>query len=181
MRAALACVLAPVALALAACGDAAGDRPPAPVRVVMTGPGDGAIVRAGAVDLRGTVAPAGASVRVDGEPVVVSAGRFEARVPLDAGGNVIDVRATAQDRSPAMTALRVVRRLTVRIPDVRGDSPDGAVERLAAAGLRPRLRDVGGLIEELLPVGYEVCGTDPGEGSTVDSGAAVSVLVAKVC
>lgn len=183
MRAPLACVLAPLGLglALAACGDSGGDRPPPPVRVTMTGPGDGAIVRAGEVDLRGRVAPAGAAVRVDGEPVAVSGGRFEARVPLDAGGNVIDVMATADERSPTMTALRVVRRLTVRVPDVRGDSPDGAVERLAGAGLRPRLRDVGGLIEELLPLGYEVCGTDPGDGSTVDSGSTVDVLVAKVC
>jgi hypothetical protein len=176
MRAPLACVLG-----LAACGGGPSDRPPPPVRVTLTGPGDGAVVRDGAVDLSGRVVPAVASVRVGGQPVAVHAGRFQARVALDAGGNVIDVMATARERTPAMTALRVVRRLTVRIPDLRGDSPDGAVERLAAAGLRARLKDVGGIVDEVLPIGRRVCGTEPGSETTVDSGSTVRVLVAKVC
>ena len=176
-----ALVAAGLALAAAGCGGDGADPPPPAVRVLMSAPGDGAVVRADAVRLRGSVVPAVAAVRVGGEPVAVRAGRFDARVGLESGGNVIDVMATAPDRSPAMTAVRVVRRLTVRVPDVGGDSPDGAVERLAAAGLRPRLSDVGGVIDEILPVDREVCETDPEAGATVDSGATVRVLVAKVC
>jgi hypothetical protein len=102
-------------------------------------------------------------------------------VALDAGGNVIDVMATAPQRSPALTAVRVIRQLTIRMPDVRGTSPEAALARLSAVGLRPRLRDVGNLIDQLLPTARDVCGTEPGAGATVDHGASVDVLVAKLC
>ncbi|MDX6648884.1 MAG: hypothetical protein QOJ97_835 [Solirubrobacteraceae bacterium] len=181
MRALLAALLGLCSLALAACGGPGHQGPPPPVRLTLTGPGDGAVVRGEHVQLTGRVVPAAAGVSVGGEPVTVQGGRFSTAVALDAGGNVIDVMATAPQRSPALTAVRVIRQLTIRVPDVRGTSLDGAVARLSAAGLRPRLRDVGDLIDKLLPTAREVCGTEPGSGVTVDRGATVDVLVAKLC
>jgi beta-lactam-binding protein with PASTA domain len=100
---------------------------------------------------------------------------------LNAGGNVIDVMASADGRAPVMTAVRVVRQLTVRVPDVTGDSPGNAKERLAAAGLRVSVQEGGGLIDQLLPVDRIVCGMQPDAASTVDSGSTVTISVAKVC
>lgn len=181
MRAPLAALLGLCSLVLVACGGMADSRPPPAVRLTLTAPGDGAVVRGDQVQLTGRVVPAAAGVSVGGEPVTVQGGRFSTPVTLDAGGNVIDVMASAPQRSPALTAVRVIRRLTLRVPDVRGATPDGAIARVSAAGLRPRLRDVGNLIDELLPKGRDVCGTDPGSGATVDRGARVDVLVAKLC
>jgi hypothetical protein len=181
MRPAVLAFLALSALVLAACGGGGDDEPRKPVRVVMTGPGDGSVVRDDEVELTGSVTPAGALVSVQGEPVDVSAGAFSARVPLDPGGNVVDVMASADGMAPAMTAVRVVRRLTVRVPDLGGESPDGARERLAAAGLRADVVEAGGLIDDILPGGRSVCGTEPDAGSSVDSGTTVEVTVAKVC
>ena len=180
MRRALPVMLLPCLLGLAACGGSDQPKPQRPVVLQMTGPGDGVIVRSSGVELRGRVTP-GALVTVEGEPVAVSAGSFAARVPLDAGGNVIDVMASVHGMSPAMTAVRVVRELTVRVPDISGDSPGDAKDRLAAAGLRVSVHEAGGLIDELLPVDRVVCGTDPGAGSIVDSGSTISVTVSKVC
>jgi hypothetical protein len=168
-------------LVLPACGGSEDDAPKRPVRIVMTGPGDRAVVRDAEVELTGRVIPAGAVVSVRGEPVEVRGGTFQATVALDAGGNVVDVMASADGMAPAMTAVRVQRRLTIQVPDVAGDSPDGAEERLAAAGLRAELRTAGGLIEDFIPGERAVCGTEPDAGSTVDSGATVEVFVAKVC
>jgi PASTA domain/Glucodextranase, domain B len=181
MRPAVLAFLALSALLLAACGGSDEDEPKTPVRVVMTGPGDGAVVRDDEIELTGSVTPAGAVVTIAGEPVEVSAGGFSTRVPLDPGGNVVDVMASADGMAPAMTAVRVVRRLTVRVPDLGGESPDGARERLAAAGLRADVVTAGGLIEDFLPGDRAVCGTEPDAGSTVDSGSTVEVTVAKVC
>jgi Glucodextranase, domain B/PASTA domain len=180
MRPLLALVLALPVLLLAACGGSGDDAAKRPVLLRLTGPGDGKIVRAEGVDVAGSVTP-GAVVTVRGERVAVTGGAFTARVPLDAGGNVIDVMASADGMAPAMTAVRVVRQLTVRVPDLAGDSPDNAKERLAAAGLRVDVHEAGGLIDELLPVDRVVCGSEPDAGSTVDSGSTVSISVAKVC
>ena len=132
MRPLAAALLALPVLLLAACGGSGDDAPKRPVLLRMTGPGDGRIVRAGGVDVSGTVTP-NAVVTVLGERVPVTAGAFSTRVPLDAGGNVIDVMASADGMAAAMTAVRVVRQLTVRVPDVAGDSPGNAKERLASA------------------------------------------------
>jgi hypothetical protein len=181
MRPLAPALLAACALALPACGGSDADSSAQPVRLTMTGPADGSVVRAGEVELTGRVIPAGAAVTVRGEGVAVHGGRFSARVPLDAGGNVIDVMATARELAPAMTAVRVERRLTIRVPDVVGDSPNDAQARLAAAGLVVRTDDVGGVLDDLLPASRGVCETDPGAGSTVDRGSTVKVSVAKVC
>jgi hypothetical protein len=167
-------------LLLAACGGSGEDAPRKPVFLKLTGPADGAIVRENEIELKG-LATRGADVTVAGKRAAVTGGVFSATVPLDAGGNVIDVMASADGRAPVMTALRVVRQLTVRIPDVGGDSPSDARDRLAASGLRVTVHEAGGLIDELLPVDRIVCGTDPGAGSTVDSGSTVDMTVSKVC
>ena len=172
--------LALSALLLAACGGSGDDAVKRPVYLKLTGPDDGTVIRADDVELSGRVTR-GALVTVDGEPVTERGGGFTARVPLDAGGNVIDVMASVRGMRPSMTALRVVRKLTVRIPDVVGDSPGDARERLAAAGLSVEVHEGGGLIDELLPVDRIVCSVDPDAGSTVDSGATVTLTVAKVC
>jgi hypothetical protein len=180
VRSLAAVLLALPVLCLAACGGSGGDAAKRPVLLRMTGPGDGKIVRAEGIELTGTVTPK-AVVTVRGERVAVTGGVFSARVPLDAGGNVIDVMASADGMTPAMTAVRVVRQLTVRVPDLGGDSPGNAKERLASAGLRVNVQEAGGLIDQLLPVDRAVCGTEPGAGSTVDSGSTVTIRVAKVC
>jgi PASTA domain/Glucodextranase, domain B len=177
----LAAVFAVLAVALlAGCGGSGDGAARRPVYLKMTGPGDGTVIRADDVELAGRVTP-GALVTVEGRPVAVRGGGFTARVPLDAGGNVIDVMASAHGMRPSMTAVRVVRKLTVRVPDVTGDSPGNARERLAAAGLDVEVHEGGGLIDQLLPVDRIVCGVEPGPGSTVDSGATVTLTVAKVC
>jgi hypothetical protein len=176
----LAALLALPVLLLAACGGSGDDAAKRPVLLRLTGPGDGRIVRSEGVRVTGTVTPS-AVVTVRGERVPVTGGAFSARVPIDAGGNVIDVMASADGLAPAMTAVRVVRQLTVRVPDVGGDSPGDAKERLAAAGLRVNVQEAGGLIDELLPVDRVVCGSEPDEGSTVDSGSTVTITVSKVC
>ena len=180
MRPLAATLLALPVLLLAACGGSGDDAAKRPVLLRMTGPGDGRIVHAEGVEVSGTVTPK-AVVTVRGERVAVTAGAFSTRVPLDAGGNVIDVMASADGMAPAMTAVRVVRQLTVRVPDVAGDSPGNAKERLASAGLHVNVQEAGGLIDELLPVDRAVCGSEPDAGSTVDSGSTVTISVAKVC
>jgi len=180
MRSLAAALLALSALFLVACGGSGDDAARRPVLLRVTGPGDGSVVRADGIQLTGRVTP-GAIVTVLGDRADVSGGQFSARVPLDAGGNVIDVMASADGMAPSMTAVRVVRRLTVRVPDVGGDSPDGAKERLASAGLRVNVQEAGGLIDELLPVDRVVCGSEPDAGSTVDSGSTVTISVSKVC
>jgi hypothetical protein len=175
----LALPLFALPLVLAACGSSS-DAPRKPVFLKMTGPGDGRIVREDSVEISG-VATRGAVVTVRGEPASVVGGAWSKTVSLDAGGNVIDVMASAHGRAPVMTAVRVVRQLTVRVPDVTGDSPGDARDRLAAAGLKVSVHEAGGLIDDLLPVDRIVCGTEPGAGSVVDAGAEVSVAVSKVC
>jgi Glucodextranase, domain B/PASTA domain len=180
MRLLAATLLALPVLLLAACGGSGDDAAKRPVLLRMTGPGDGRIVRSEGVEVTGTVTP-NAVVTVRGERVSVTGSTFSARVPLDAGGNVIDVMASADGMTPSMTAVRVVRQLTVRVPDVTGDSPGNAKKRLNSAGLRVNVNEAGGLIDELLPVDRVVCGSEPDAGSTVDSGSTVTIAVAKVC
>jgi len=175
----VACALGLVA---AGCGDAKPAAPPrAAVHVALTAPGDGAAVRNDTVVLRGTVRPAGATVLVHGRRVEVAGGAFETTVGLEAGTNVIDVLASAPDARPAMSALRVRRLVTVRVPDVTGDSPAQAKERLAGFGLRAQVDDVGGLFDSLLPGDPVVCSVRPAAGTVVDAGSTVRILTAKGC
>jgi hypothetical protein len=167
--------------ALSGCGQ---DKPaprPAPVRLTVLAPVDGAVVRGTDVEVSGRVRPAGAVVTVLGRPVSVSGGTFSERVALDAGGNVIDVVASSPRARPAMVAVRIVRRLTVAVPDVVGGSEGDARAALADAGLVADIRNIGGLFDQLLPVDARVCLTMPAPGAVVDRGATVEVDIARTC
>jgi hypothetical protein len=167
-------------LGLAACGER--ERTPAlsPVRVTLIAPADLAQVEAHTVQVRGTVAPAGARVLVDGVEANVRGGAFSAAVELEGGDNVIDVQASAPRHPSAMTALRVTRLVPVRVPDVEGLSPADAEARIEAVGLVPDVHDPG-LLDSILPGTVGVCETSPGIGEKVRAGTTVAVLTAKSC
>ena len=101
-------------LALAACGGSSSPATKPPVRLSVDAPGDGAVVRAGTVEISGRVSPAGASVTVLGRSAAIAGETFSASVPLAAGDNVIDVMATGPSSRPAMTAVRILREITIR-------------------------------------------------------------------
>ena len=168
-------------LALAACGDSSSPATKPPVRLSVDAPGDGAVVRDGTVQISGRVGPAGASVTVLGRSATIAGGNFSASVPLEAGDNVIDVMATAPSARPAMTAVRILREITIRVPDVTGDSPGDARSRLEQAGLRADVRESGGLLDDLLPTDPSVCDTTPSPGTRVDRGSTVRLRASKVC
>ena len=179
---ALAPALLAAAVALGGCG---GDDPPAralaPVRLELVAPADASTIDADAVEVRGRVTPASAEVRVLGDPVDVVGGAFSRTVPLEEGANLVDVTAGARGRRPASTALRVVREVPVEVPDLAGEAPEAAVERLEALGLVARQREGGGILDDLLPSDPGVCGTDPGPGTSVRPGTTVEVEVARAC
>jgi hypothetical protein len=156
-------------------------RPLTPVQLDVNEPADMAVVQSETVEVRGTVQPAGAAVRVLGEPADVSGGTFRAEVALEPGPNVIDVIATARGRATAMTAFRVTRELPVQVPDLDGLEVQEVEDRLAEAGLKPDISERGGLIEELLPGEPAVCEQDPEAGTEVRRGTTVHVVVAKSC
>jgi Glucodextranase, domain B/PASTA domain len=171
--------------AAAACALAGGcggdDPPPAPVRLVVSAPHDMAVVRAASVELRGSVRPASAVVTVRGRRATVSDGAFHARVALEPGTNVIDVLASAGAARPALTALRVRRRVSVAVPDLVGLLASDVKARLTDAGLKADVQDRDGLFDRLLPGGPTVCATDPKAGTEVDPGATVHVDVSRRC
>ena len=87
--------------------------------------------------------------------------------------------ASADEMAPAMTAVRVVRRLTVRAGPRRGIA-GRARERLAAPDCAPMWSR--GRPDRRHPPRRQVGVRDRGPaGSTVDSGTTVEVTVAKVC
>jgi hypothetical protein len=174
------------ALLLGGCGG--GDREPQaaralePVVLEVLGPADQAVVHGEAVEVHGTVSPAGSTVRVLGEPAEVSGGgSFTASVELEPGTNVIDVIASARGREPAMTALRVTREMPVVVPDVDGDSVEEAQERLDALGLEVEVERGGGLFDDLLPGDPAVCRQSPAAGTEVRRGTTVQVEVSRGC
>lgn len=174
--------LAAVAVCVLAGGCGGDGPPPAPVRLDVTSPGDQAVVRTASVELRGTVRPASAVVTVAGERATVSGeGAFHASVKLAPGTNVIDVMASAGDARPALTAIRVRRRVSVTVPDVVGVLAADVKDRLTAAGLKAKIDDRDGIFERLLPGEPTVCATDPSAGEEVDPGTTVRVLVSRRC
>ena len=131
--------------------------------------------------MSGSVSPAGASVLVLGRAAEVVDGSFTARVPLRPGANVIDLEATAGDREPALTALRVTRQMPIAVPDLSHLTPEDARARVARAGLHLRTENDGGLLEGILPGTPGVCSQHPDPGTEVRAGTTVTVLVAKRC
>ena len=168
---------------LPGCGG--GDDPPsAPrerVRLQVSAPADGAVVRGGTVDVRGSVSPATADVAVLGRPALVSGGRFTVVVPLDPGVNIVDVAATAGSRRPAFTALRVTRDMQVTVPDLTGVVEDDVQGRLQALGLKADVQRDDSILDLLRSGDRVVCVQDPEAGTRVRRGRTVQVVVSKSC
>lgn len=167
---------------LASCGDDdEPERPLRPVRLEVMQPADAAVVKADSVDVRGRVEPPKAQVLVRGERAEMDGAAFSARVDLEEGANVVDVTASARGRAPTLTAIRVIRRVTVTVPDVVGLPRDEAVKRLEDEGLRARVKEEDGFLDWLQPGDRRVCEMDPDDGDEVDPGTRVELVVAKDC
>ena len=163
-------------------GGCGGDGPPpAPVRLVVTAPSDMAIVRSASVVLRGRVRPASAVVTVRGHRATVAGGTFRATVALEPGTNVIDVLASAGSARPALTAIRVRRRVSVAVPDLVGVLAADVKARLTDLGLKADVKDRDSIFDRLLPGDVVVCATDPKAGAEVDPGTTVHVDVSRRC
>jgi hypothetical protein len=127
------------------------------------------------------VTPAASDVQVLGRRVDVSGGRFATEVALEEGANLVDVAASAAGRRPASTAVRIVRVTPVEIPELEGESASDAVERLEDLGLEVETRRGGGILDDLLPGGLDVCRLDPPAGTEVRPGSTVTVEAARSC
>jgi Glucodextranase, domain B/PASTA domain len=177
-------LLACLAAAAAGCGGDDGQRAqrvPPPVVVGVSAPADMAVVRTETVDVRGTVSPPGAGVRVLGQAADVVGGTFYATVSLEPGANVIDVMATARGRSPAMTALRVTREMLVEVPDLQGLEVPEVEQRLGELGLKADVTVRRGLFDEVLPGERAVCDQDPEAGDDARRGSTVRVEISRGC
>ncbi len=181
MRRSVPAILLVASVALAGCGDNEPERPPRPVQVTVEAPGDAAVVRTDSVELRGSVRPAGADVRVAGKKADVEGTSWRVSVELEPGGNVVDVAASAENRVAAVEAVRVVREMPVAVPDVKGLTPEEAQDELAALGLSMEVEERRGLLDGLLPGELGVCDTSPEAGEPVRPDATVTARVAKVC
>ena len=172
------------AAVLAGCGGGGDDPPPPPrerVDLRVTAPSDGAVVRGGTVDVRGSVSPSTADVSVLGRPALVTGGRFTVVVPLRPGVNIVDVAASARTRRPAFAALRVTRDVRVTVPDLLGVAEDDVAARLDALGLEADVTRGGGILDVLRSGEPAVCTQEPPGGTRVRRGNTVHVVVAKRC
>jgi hypothetical protein len=77
--------------------------------VTVTAPANGTVINGERVTVRGTIAPANASVQIQGKPAAAGAGQFAASVGLHPGANTIEVIASAVGEAPATTSLTVTR------------------------------------------------------------------------
>jgi PASTA domain-containing protein/glucodextranase-like protein len=170
-----------VAVLVAACGGSGRPSGGGHVRISLASPGDGTVVRAAVVEVRGTVRPRGAAVEVAGRPAAVSGGAFDVVVPLETGANVLDVAATAPGARPAVAALRVRRDDRVAVPDLTGDDPDVAQARLEDLGLKVSRERGGGFFDPLIPEAPRVCSLSPRPGSKLDPGSRVTLVWARHC
>jgi len=167
---------------LSGCGeDAPPPKPQKPVQITVSAPVDTAVVQGGTMQVRGTVSPAGARVRVQGHVAQVSGGQFSSSVKLTHGANVIDVVAAASGRAAAMTAFRVTRIERVAVPDLAGLSVDDAEQAAGKLGLKLESERGGGFLDSLVPRSIGVCEQEPAPGKQVRRGTTVRVLVARAC
>jgi hypothetical protein len=181
-RALLVAVLPALTTLVAACGDDPAPRRKEPqVRVELGSPSDGTTVRSETVEIRGTVQPAGAQVKVLDREVEVAGGSFSAEVPLEPGGNVIDVSAAARGRRPDFAAMRVVREVRLPVPDLTGRDADSAQEQLEGLGLKVDTESGGGFFDPLLPGAPKVCHMRPRPGTLVLPGSDVTLWTARDC
>src|SRR5262245_24996829 len=157
-------------------------KPPRPVALTIQQPGDAATVESGTIDVRGTVEPATAQVRVLGRPATVTGGSFTIQVPLEPGANVVDVIASASRRAPMLTAFRITREVLVVVPDLSGQDVGDAEDSLKGLGLKvDARRGADGFIDGLLPGAPKVCTQRPDAGQKVHKGTTVEVVAAKGC
>jgi hypothetical protein len=170
-------------LVLAGCGgkDPTAQKPRPPVNLRVSSPSDSALVLSSTVQVTGRVSPSTARVQVQGRPAQVSGGRFSSEVALEPGPNVIDVAATAHNRSAALTAFRVTREQRVTVPDLVGAGVDDAERRIERRGLVLERKRGGGFLDPLVPKGLGVCKQEPAAGSEVRRGTTVHVVVARAC
>jgi hypothetical protein len=173
--------------ALAVAGGCGGEdkpppKPPRAVALTIQQPGDTSTVESGTVDVRGTVEPTTAQVRVLGRPATVSGGSFSIQVPLEPGANVVDVIASAPRRAPMLTAFRVTREVLVVVPDLSGQDVGDAEDAVKGLGLElDARRGPDSFIDGLLPGSPKVCTQRPEAGEKVHKGTTVSVVAAKGC
>jgi hypothetical protein len=170
-------------LVLAGCGgeNPTAEKPKPPVKLSVSSPSDTALVLGSTVQVSGTVSPSTAQVQVQGRRAQVSGGRFSSKVALEPGPNVIDVAATARNRSAALTAFRVTREQRVTVPDLVGTDVDDAERRIERRGLTLERKRGGGFLDSLVPKGLGVCEQEPAAGSEVRRGSTVRVVVARAC
>ena len=182
MRHAITIATACAAALLGGCAGSDAPPPPlAPVRLQITAPADGTLVRGGTVDVQGRVSPATADVTVLGRPALVQQGSFTVVVPLAPGVNIIDVAASARRRRSAFAALRVTRDVLVTVPDLTGIVEDDIDARLGPLGLKASVEDGGSILDVLRPGPRAVCEQEPAPGARVRRGRTVRVIVAKSC
>jgi hypothetical protein len=157
------------------------EKPKPPVQLRVSAPSDTALVLGSTVQVSGSVSPSTAQVQVQGRHAQVSGGRFHSEVALEPGPNVIDVAATARNRSAALTAFRVTREQRVTVPDLVGAGVDDAQRRIERRGLSLERKRGGGFLDPLVPKGLAVCEQNPAAGSEVRRGSTVRVIVARAC
>jgi hypothetical protein len=168
-------------LVLSACGDTPRPATQPRVTLKLSAPDDGGTTRAERVEIRGTVSPGDATVRVGGEDTEVSGGEFVAEVELQPGGNVIDVAATASGRRPASDAVRVERDMRVPVPELIGQEVEPANDALKGAGLEPVEERGDSWIDRLLGGPAHVCAITPRAGTLVEKGTKVVMQTARQC
>lgn len=184
MRATVAAgALCALVVLLGACGGDAADqrRAPAPVRLSITAPSDGELVRDERVEVHGTVSPGDAVVLVDGRRTAVAGGAFAASVDIQEGTNVVDVLASAGTRRPALAAIRVRRPVTVVVPDVVGQSPGDASDALSRRSLKADVRREEDIFDKVFGGDPTVCSTEPSPGARVEAGETVTLTVSRRC
>jgi hypothetical protein len=167
-------------LLMTACGETPRPASEPRVKLKLDAPNSGGSTREDHVAVSGTVSPADADVLVMGAEARVSAGRFTVDVPLEPGGNVIDIAASSPGRRSVADAVRYTRDMRVDVPDVVGQTPEDAVAALKAVGLAETVEEDGTWLDRLLGE-PQVCSTDPPAGTAVEKKTKVTLHVARDC